>query len=169
LYSAKGLLVLNPTGGIFFRSVEPIVILRLNNNVLHAIVVSDAPISTVKQVLVFFKIQLLKQLAVFARGYKKQVAVKGLGYRAEFFVLKNRQFLNFKITYSHKVAIPIHFGCFFMCLKTNVVLFESKDQKNLSSILSLLFLLKPYSVYKQKGVFFRQAPLFIPKPSKKKV
>lgn len=104
-----------------------------------------------------------------ARGHKKQVAVKGLGYRAEFFVARNRQFLNFKISYSHKVAVPIHLGVFLLRLKNNIILFESKDQAKLSSILNLLFRLKPYNVYKQKGIFLKQAPLFIPKPSKKKV
>lgn len=119
--------------------------------------------------MAFLKIQLIKQLVVFARGHKKQVAVKGLGYRAEFFVARNRQFLNFKISYSHKVAVPIHLGVFLLRLKNNIILFESKDQAKLSSILNLLFRLKPYNVYKQKGIFLKQAPLFIPKPSKKKV
>ena len=104
-----------------------------------------------------------------ARGHKKQVAVKGLGYRAEFFVSRNRQFLNFKISYSHKVAVPIHLGVFLLRLKNNTILFESKNQERLSSILNLLFRLKPYNVYKQKGIFLKQGPLFIPKPSKKKV
>ena len=106
---------------------------------------------------------------MFARGYKKQITLKGLGYRAEFFMLKNRQFLNFKISYSHKVAVPIYLGVFILRLKNNVILFESKDQEKLSSVLNLLFRLKPYNVYKQKGIFLKQAPLFIPKPSKKKV
>jgi len=108
-------------------------------------------------------------IALTARGHKKQVTVKGLGYRAEFFASRNRQFLNFKISYSHKVAIPIYLGVFLLRLKNNVILFESKDQAKLSAILNLLFRLKPYNVYKQKGIFLKQAPLFIPKPSKKKV
>jgi ribosomal protein L6P/L9E len=132
-------------------------------------VFANAPTSVIKHSLTFLKIQLVKQLAVFARGYKKQIAVKGLGYRAEFFVLKNRQYLNFKISYSHKVAVPIHLGIFLSRLKNNIILFESKDQEKLSSILNLLFRLKPYNVYKQKGIFSKQAPVFIPKPSKKKV
>ena len=58
--------------------------------------------------LSFLKINLIKQLSVFARGHKKQVAVKGLGYRAEFFVSKNRQFLNFKISYSQFLNFYTH-------------------------------------------------------------
>jgi hypothetical protein len=54
-------------------------------------------------------------------------------------------------------------------LKNNVILFESKDQNRLTSVVNLLFRLKSYNVYKQKGIFLKQGPLFIPKPSKKKV
>jgi ribosomal protein L6P/L9E len=145
------------------------VTLRVKGNVLRAVVLANAPTSVIKHFLSFLKIQLIKQLVVFARGHKKQVAIKGLGYRAEFFVSKNRQFLNFKISYSHKVAVPIHLGVFLLRLKNNIILFESKDQAKLSSILNLLFRLKPYNVYKQKGIFLKQGPSFIPKPSKKKV
>jgi ribosomal protein L6P/L9E len=168
-YKAKTLLLMNSNGGILYCSIDPMVSLRVDKNILRTIVLANAPTSVVKHFLAFLKIQLIKQLAVFARGHKKQVAVKGLGYRAEFFVSKNRQFLNFKISYSHKVAVPIYLGVFLLRLKNNVILFESKDQVRLSSILNLLFRLKPYNVYKQKGIFLKQAPLFIPKPSKKKV
>jgi ribosomal protein L6P/L9E len=169
VYKAKTLLLLNPGGGILRCPIEPMVTLRVDNNILRTVVLSNAPTSVVKHLLAFLKIQLIKQLAVFARGHKKQVTVKGLGYRAEFFASRNRQFLNFKISYSHKVAIPIYLGVFLLRLKNNVILFESKDQAKLSAILNLLFRLKPYNVYKQKGIFLKQAPLFIPKPSKKKV
>jgi ribosomal protein L6P/L9E len=168
-YKAKTLLLINPNGGILHRPIEPTVILRTDNDILRTVVLANAPINVIKHFLAFLKIQLVKQLAVFARGHKKQVAVKGLGYRAEFFVSRNRQFLNFKISYSHKVAVPIHLGVFLLRLKNNTILFESKNQERLSSILNLLFRLKPYNVYKQKGIFLKQAPLFIPKPSKKKV
>ena len=169
VYKSKTLLLMNSEGGIFCYPIEPTIMLQVNNSKLRAIVLSNAPTSVVKHFLAFLKINLIKQLSVFARGHKKQVAVKGLGYRAEFFVSKNRQFLNFKISYSHKVAVPIHLGVFLLRLKNNTILFESKNEERLSSILNLLFRLKPYNVYKQKGIFLKQSPLFIPKPSKKKV
>jgi ribosomal protein L6P/L9E len=169
VYRHKTLLFLNSNGGISHRLIEPTVNLCRRNNMLYIRILINAPTSAIKHFLSFLKIQVAKQLAVFARGYKKQIAIKGLGYRAEFFVSKNRQFLNFKISYSHKVAVPIHLGVFLLRLKNNLILFESKDQGKLSSVLNLLFRLKPYNVYKQKGIFLKQAPLFIPKPSKKKV
>jgi len=167
-YKAKTLLFLNSTGGIAHRSIEPTVRLRANNDVFRVIILANASTSVIKHFLAFLKIQLVKQLVVFARGHKKQIAIKGLGYRVEFFVSKNRQFLNFKISYSHKVAVPVYLGTFFLRSKNNMILFESKDQERLSSILNLLFQIKPYNVYKQKGIFLKQSPLFIPKPSKKK-
>lgn len=169
VYKSKTLLLLSRTGGIFYYKVEPTVMLRVDKVTLYAIIQANAPVSVIKHLLASLRIQLIKQLSIVAHGYKKQVAVKGLGYRAEFFVSKNRQFLNFKISYSHKVAVPIFLGVFLLRLKNNIILFESKDQTKLSSILNLLFRLKPYNVYKQKGIFLKQAPLFIPKPSKKKV
>jgi ribosomal protein L6P/L9E len=169
VYKAKTLLLLNSRGGISHHSVEPTVLFHEHDNVLRIAVLSNASTNVIKHFLSFLKIHLVKRLSVFARGYKKQITLKGLGYRAEFFMLKNRQFLNFKISYSHKVAVPIYLGVFILRLKNNVILFESKDQEKLSSVLNLLFRLKPYNVYKQKGIFLKQAPLFIPKPSKKKV
>jgi hypothetical protein len=91
-YKAKTLLLMNSNGGILYCSIDPMVSLRVDKNILRTIVLANAPTSVVKHFLAFLKIQLIKQLAVFARGHKKQVAVKGLGYRAEFFVSKNRQF-----------------------------------------------------------------------------
>ena len=169
VYKAKTLLFLNSTGGILFHVLDPTVKIYVHKNILRLVVLANAPVSLIKHSLNFLKIQLVKKLAIFSRGHKKQVIVKGLGYRAEFFVFKNRQFLNFKISYSHKVAIPIQLGIFLVRLKNNVILFESKDQKRLTSVVNLLFRLKPYNVYKQKGIFLKQGPLFIPKPSKKKV
>lgn len=160
---------MNSNGGIFYRPIEKIITLRIRNNILRVVVFTNAPTNVIKHSLAFLRVQLIKQLAIFACGYKKQVVVKGLGYRVEFFALKNRQFLNFKISYSHKVAVPIHLGVFALRSKNNVILLESKDQPKLSLILNLLFRLKPYNVYKQKGIFLKQGALFIPKPSKKKV
>jgi len=168
-YKSKTLLLINSKGGISYRLIEPAVNIHSQTAVLQIVVFSNASTGIVRHFLAFLKIKFVKQLDVFARGHKKQAAVKGLGYRVDFFVLKNRQFLNFKISYSHKVAVPVHLGTFFLRLKNNTILFESKDQEKLSAILNLLHRLKPYNVYKQKGIFLKQGSLFIPKPSKKKV
>jgi hypothetical protein len=64
VYKAKTLLLLNSTGGIFYRSVEPIVTLHVHDTTLRALVLANAPISVVKHFLAFLKIQLIKQLAV---------------------------------------------------------------------------------------------------------
>jgi hypothetical protein len=63
-YKAKTLLLLNSNGGIFHRSIEPMVSLHVNSNVLRAVVLANAPTSVIKHFLAFLKIQLIKQLVV---------------------------------------------------------------------------------------------------------
>jgi predicted nucleic acid-binding protein len=64
VYKAKTLLLLNPGGGILRCPIEPMVTLRVDNNILRTVVLSNAPTSVVKHLLAFLKIQLIKQLAV---------------------------------------------------------------------------------------------------------
>jgi hypothetical protein len=169
VYENKTLLVLNNSGGIFLNPVQPIIALRCGKNTLYAVVNAKAgEIVVLKHLLIYIKTLLFKKLGLFLGGQKKQVMVKGLGYRVEFLVLKNRQFLNFKISYSHKVMVPVYLGISFLRLKNGSVLFEGGDGDKLSSILNLLFHLKPINVYKHKGIFLKKVSSFIPKPSKKK-
>lgn len=94
-YKAKTLLLLNSRGGISHHSVEPTVLFHEHDNVLRIAVLSNASTNVIKHFLSFLKIHLVKRLSVFARGYKKQITLKGLGYRAEFFMLKKSSIFKF--------------------------------------------------------------------------
>ena len=64
VYKAKTLLFMNSTGGISCRSIDPIVTIHIQTNVLRAVVLANAPTSVIKQFLSLLKIQLIKQLVV---------------------------------------------------------------------------------------------------------
>lgn len=165
----NSIIMLNKKGGISLLFINKPLKLFIYQKSLSITVFSNNTSIYKKHLLVTFKQVLLNKLFTFLAIRKEQIVIKGLGFRCTFVTVKNRIFLVFKLNYSHRITVPIHFEIFSVCFKKdNVVLLESRNIKQLSLLLGLFFRLKPKNIYRENGVFFRRSVSFISKPGKKK-
>ena len=98
---------------------------------------------------------------------KKRVVLKGLGFKFDFHCYKNRNFVNIKSGYSHRILLQVPFSVSVIFTKNNNILLQNTNCVYLHLLSSLLFMVRKQNIYKQKG-FFNPTILFISKMTKKK-
>jgi len=118
------------------------------------------PINLIKNYLINlnFKWNLFTNNFIF--GKNKRIVIKGLGFKIDLYLLKNRILLNIKLGYSHRILLKIPISIIFNSTKNKTILLNNFEPYYLNFLLNLLFMIKKKNNYKQKG-FFQVNLLFV--------
>lgn len=107
---------------------------------------------------------LANKIVGAGEGFKKQVTIVGLGFKA----IKKGSGLEFSLGYSHKIDFPLPQGVVVEVDKTGQGLaFWSSDKELLGHVCSKVVALRPPEPYKGTGVF-REGDVIIRKAGKAK-
>lgn len=127
----------------------------------------NCPDAILRNLVLTFKLNLTNVFKTFILGSKKRVVIKGLGFKVDFRCCKNRNLINIKAGYSHRVLMQIPFSVNFTFTSNNNILLQNTNYIYLNLLSNLLFMIRKQNIYKQKG-FFIPSINFISKATKKK-
>ena len=170
LFFKHFLIFLNKNGSLFYFNLKTIFYVNFIYN-LNYIFCSffNKNISTniLRNSILMLKFNLFRTFKNFILGSKKRIIIKGLGFKFDFHSYKNRNFINIKAGYSHRILLQVPLSINFIFTKNNNILLHNTNCVYLYLLSSLLFMIRKQNIYKQKG-FFNPTILFIPKITKKK-
>jgi len=88
-------------------------------------------------------------------GFRKQLHLIGVGYRASIEQKKNCQILSLKLGYSHQIELEIPAKLKVICLKPTVISVYGQDKQNVCQMAALIKSYKLPEPYKGKGVLYQ--------------
>lgn len=100
-------------------------------------------------------------------GFKKELKIEGVGYKANIVELNGVSFIRFLLGYSHSIFYKIP-KFISIVVNRNAIILTSHDFQILGNFSSILCSLKKYDVYKKKGVLDLSKPKFRRQKSAKK-
>jgi large subunit ribosomal protein L6 len=83
-----------------------------------------------------------------SKGFKKNLEIHGVGYRAEV----KGKFVNFSLGFSHPVEFPIPEGIKVAIEKNTLISISGHDRQQVGQVAAEMRALRPPDVYKLKGV-----------------
>ena len=90
-----------------------------------------------------------------ATGFRKQLNLVGVGYRASIKLKESNQILNLKLGYSHKIDLPIPADIKVICLKPTVISVYGQDKQNVYQMAATIKSYKSPEPYKGKGILYQ--------------
>jgi hypothetical protein len=170
LFFKHFLIFLNKNGSLFYFSLKTIFYVNFIydlNYVFFSFFNKITSTNILRNSILMLKFNFFRTFKNFILGSKKRIVIKGLGFKFDFYCYKNRNFINIKAGYSHRIILQVPLSINFIFTKNNNVLLHNTNCIYLHLLSSLLFMIRKRNVYKQKG-FFNPTILFIPKITKKK-
>lgn len=164
------LIFVNKKGSLFYYNLKKIFSVHFfynSNFIIASFFVKNTCNNFIRNNIIFLKWNIFNIFKGFIFGIKKRILIKGLGFKIDFFCFKNRNFINIKAGYSHRILLQTPISVNFILTKTNDVLLQNTNYIYLNLLINLIFMMRKQNVYKQKG-FFNPSILFIAKPTKKK-
>jgi hypothetical protein len=164
------LIFLNKNGSLFYLSLKTIFYVNFNydsNYIFCSFFNKNISISILRNNILMLKFSFLRIFKNFVLGSKKRIVIKGLGFKFDFYCYKNRNFINIKAGYSHRVLLQIPLSLNFIFTKNNNILLQNTNCIYLHLLSNLIFMIRKQNIYKQKG-FFNPTILFVSKVTKKK-
>jgi hypothetical protein len=164
------LIFLNKNGSLFHFSLKTIFHVNFNcdlNYIFCSFFDRNVSVNILRNSILTLKFDFFRIFKNFILGSKKRIVIKGLGFKFDFHCYKNRNFINIKAGYSHRILLQVPLSINFIFTKNNNVLLHNTNCIYLRLLSNLLFMIRKRNIYKQKG-FFNPTILFIPKVTKKK-
>lgn len=107
-----------------------------------------------------FRSQLSAQLRHY-QGWYEELIIRGIGYKYRFFRHHRRNYLSFRLGYSHRILFPLRWDYTFAANKRYDFLVTSRHAKHFRWTVEALRNLRPSDPYKGKGFKYDSAPLVL--------
>ena len=89
----------------------------------------------------------------FVKPFKKQLVLKGLGFKGS--VLDNNSLLELKLGFSHKLNILLNSKDIKVSMNNNILTAEGFDSEKVGNFLQKIRKLKKFDSYKGKGFWYK--------------
>jgi len=88
-------------------------------------------------------------------GFRKQLNLVGVGYRASIESKENNSILSLKLGYSHKIELEIPAHLKVICLKPTVISVYGQDKQKVYQMAAIIKSYKIPEPYKGKGILYQ--------------
>lgn len=88
-------------------------------------------------------------------GFRKQLNLVGVGYRASIETKENHPILSLKLGYSHKIELEIPAHLKVICLKPTVISVYGQDKQKVYQMAAIIKSYKIPEPYKGKGILYQ--------------
>jgi len=88
-------------------------------------------------------------------GFRKQLNLVGVGYRASVESKEKSQILSLKLGYSHKIELEIPTNLKIICLKPTVISVYGQDKQKVYQMAAIIKSYKLPEPYKGKGILYQ--------------
>ena len=133
-------------------------------------VVTLSPIGDTKEALSMWGTQRsLLQNAVdgVSKGFKKELVIRGVGYRASVKNEAGKKKIVFSLGFSHPKEYSLEEGFNAEVTKDQGLLISGYDKQKLGQIVAEIMSLRKYDPYKSKGIFIKGSNLIVKEGKKK--
>jgi hypothetical protein len=164
------LIFLNKDGSLFYFNLKTIFYVNFSytsSYIFCSFFNKNISTNILRNSILVLKFNIFRVFKNFILGSNKRIVMKGLGFKFDFYCYKNRNFINIKSGYSHRVLLQVPLSINFIFTKNNNILLQNTNCIYLGLLSNLLFMIRKQNIYKQKG-FFNPTVLFISKITKKK-